>query len=270
MNNSSLASRFIGIFDSGVGGLTVMRELLKLMPEERFAFYGDTARIPYGEKSPQTILRYSLENADLLIKQQVKMLIVACSTASSVAMNTLQHTLDIPVVGMIEPGAESALQATRSGCIAVLGTKGTVKSEAYKLAIQKRDPKIVVTSIACPLFVPLVEENFIDHPAAKLIVSEYLKPLKKQHIDTILLGCTHYPLLKKLICEEMGSNVAIIDPAVACATHVLTTLNHYQINRPPGQPVAHRYFVSDDPHKFQILGEVFLGRDIDHVESISH
>lgn len=264
------ASHSIGMFDSGLGGLTVMRQLLKAAPREHIVYFGDTARLPYGEKSPETIIRYSLENAAFLSTQHIKLLVVACSTASSLALNMLQQQLDIPVIGMIEPGATSALQATISGRIAVLGTKGTIKSHAYQKAILQRNPDAFVTSLACPLFVPLVEEHFLDHPATRLVVQEYLKPLKGLHVDTILLGCTHYPLLKRLICEELGEEVRVIDPGVACANEVLATLYSLNLQRSEGQDVEHRFFVSDDADKFQMLGEVFLGRRISHVEALSH
>lgn len=272
MNYSETTSHSIGMFDSGLGGLTVMRQLLKAAPLENFVYYGDTARLPYGEKSRKTIIRYSLENAGFLLTQHIKLLVVACSTASSLALEALQQQLEIPVIGMIEPGAESALHATKSGRIAVLGTKGTIKSEAYKSAILERNPDASVTSIACPLFVPLVEEHFLDHPATRLIVQEYLKPLKAQQVDTVLLGCTHYPLLKELISVELGDDVLVIDPAKACAAKVLATLDRLNLRMPEGQLVKtleHRFFVSDDPRKFQLMGEVFLGRRISCVEALT-
>lgn len=264
MEHSAAASHSIGLFDSGLGGLTVMRQLLKAAPQEQFIYYGDTARLPYGEKSRETIIRYSLENARFLLTQQIKLLVVACSTASSLALEALEEQLDIPVIGMIGPGADSALHSTQSGHIAVLGTKGTIASQAYKKAILQRNPEARVTSIACPLFVPLVEEHFLDHPATRLIVQEYLKPLKDKQIDTILLGCTHYPLLKDLICAEMGENVAVIDPALACAAQLLTSLDDHHLYMPEkrAQAIEHRFFVSDDPGKFQKLGEIFLGKRI--------
>jgi len=270
MKHPEMAPYSIGMFDSGLGGLTVMRQLLKVLPQEQFIYYGDTARLPYGEKSRETIIRYSLENADFLLTQQIKLLVVACSTASSFALEQLQQHLDIPVIGMIEPGADIALRSTKTGRIAILGTKGTIRSDAYKNAILARNPEAMVTSLACPLFAPLVEEHFLDHPATSLIIQEYLKPLKGQRIDTILLGCTHYPLLKDLICAEMGDDVMVIDPAMSCAEKVSSTLNQNSLHKPEEQVIGtteHRFFVSDDPEKFQMLGEIFLGRRINYVES---
>lgn len=259
MNNFS-----IGMFDSGLGGLTVMRQLLKSAPKEHYVYFGDTARLPYGEKSREAIIRYSQQNASFLLKKSVKLIVVACSTASSCALDGLQESLDVPVVGMIEPGVDSALSATVSGRIAVLGTKGTIRSEAYKKAILKRNGEAMVISQACPLFVPLVEEHFQDHLAARLIVKEYMKPLKDQKIDTILLGCTHYPLLKHLICEEMGEEVQVIDPAEACASRIVSILDMHALHASENKPEdrEHHFFVSDDPIKFQKLGEVFLGSSI--------
>lgn len=273
MEHHRISSYSIGMFDSGLGGLTVMRQLLKVLPREHFVYYGDTARLPYGEKSEETIIRYSLENANFLLSQSIKLLVIACSTASSMALKALEQHLDVPVIGMIGPGAESALNSTKSGHIAVLGTKGTIKSRAYKNAILERNPDVSVTSIACPLFVPFVEEHCLDHPAARLVVQEYLKALKGQNVDTILLGCTHYPMLKNMINEEMGEGVTVIDPGIACAAHVMNRLNDLQLHKTEGQVVEqdkdHSFFVSDDPDKFQRLGEIFLGSNIRKVELLA-
>lgn len=264
------ASYSIGLFDSGLGGLTVMRQLIQAVPYEKIIYYGDTARLPYGEKSTETVIRYSLENAHFLLAKKIKLLVVACSTASSQALDVLKQHLEIPVLGMIGPGAESALRSTKSGNIAVLGTRGTIKSEAYQKAILQLNPEATVTAIACPLFVPLVEEHFLEHSAARLIVREYLQPLKEKHVDTVLLGCTHYPLLKDLICEELEDNVVVIDPAMACAALVTAMLDRCSLHATVRQiqDNEHRYFVSDDPVKFQRLGKTFLGRHIQYVEQV--
>lgn len=244
-----------------------MHQLLNVLPEEHFVYFGDTARLPYGEKSRETIVRYSIENTIFLLEKNIKVLVVACNTASAYALEKLQQIFNIPVIGVIEPGADCAVQMTKTGRIAVLGTKGTVRSQAYQKAIQKRDPKATIIPLACPLFVPLVEERFIHHPAARIIVEEYLKPLKEQRVDTILLGCTHYPLLKELIRDVMGNEISIVDSAVSCAEKVAGVLNQYGLRTSKKIPSAHQYFVSDDPLKFQMLGEAFLGMPINHVES---
>lgn len=191
----SLPSQAIGLFDSGVGGLTVMQEIMKLLPHERLIYFGDTARVPYGNKGTRTIIRYSIENTICLLEKNIKLMVVACNTASALALPQLRRLFNLPIVGVIEPGAEKAVAATRNQRIAVLGTKATIQSGAYQTAIKKIAPHAAVIPIACPLFVPLVEEQWLDHPATHLIVREYLRPLQEQNVDTILLGCTHYPLL---------------------------------------------------------------------------
>jgi len=262
MDNSTAA---IGMFDSGLGGLTVMHQLVQALPNEEVIYFGDTARLPYGDKSPETIIRYSIENAIFLIEQKIKMLVVACSTATSHALDHLQQTFNIPIIGAIEPGAEQATKTSKNERIAVLGTKGTISSRSYEKALLARNPKAYVLPIACPLFVPLVEEHFVKHPAAQLIVHEYLKVIKDHRIDTLILGCTHYPLLKNLIAAEVGEHITIIDSAAACATYAASLLSDKGLLRHSSEVVQHRYFVSDDPHRFQMLGREFLGLPIDHV-----
>lgn len=258
----------IGMFDSGLGGLTVMQQLMKVLPHEHIVYFGDTARLPYGEKSRETIIRYSIENSLFLLKKNVKILVVACSTASAQALENLQETFSIPVVGAIEPGAEYAVERSKRGRIGVLGTRGTILSQAYQKAILRLESKAAIFPVACPLFVPLVEEHFAGHHAAKLIVQEYLKPLKGQDIDTIILGCTHYPLLRDLIASEMGEGVEIIDSAAVCARKVAAVLGEHGLKRTHAGKCAHQYYVSDDPKKFQTLGRAFLGMSIDQVELV--
>lgn len=255
----------IGMFDSGLGGLTVMQQLVRVLPNENIIYFGDTARLPYGGKSPETIVRYSIENSTFLIQKNVKMLVVACNTASAHALDNLQQIFSIPVIGVIEPGAEVAVKTTKHGRIGVLGTKGTIHSQSYQKAILKISSKAMVFPVACPLFVPLVEEDYLDHPATRLIVQEYLKPLREHRIDTLLLGCTHYPLLEKLIREEIGDGVEIVDSATACAEMVSGLLLQEGISKICVKKPRYEYFVSDDPGKFQILGSAFLGSAIDSV-----
>jgi len=259
-------NRPIGMFDSGLGGLTVMQQLVKTLPHENIVYYGDTARLPYGGKSRETIIRYSIENAIFLIEKNIKVLVVACNTATSQALDKMQQIFGLPVIGVIDPGAEHAVETSSHGRIAVLGTRGTIQSEAYQKAILQRSPNAFILPIACPLFVPLVEEGCIDHPATRMLVREYLMPLKDQNIDTILLGCTHYPLLKNLIREEVGEHISIIDSATSCAEKVAVLLDEMNI-RKASTPPLYQYYVSDDPHKFQILGSSFLGMSIKGVET---
>ena len=259
--------RPIGMFDSGLGGLTVMKQLVRALPNEHVIYFGDTARIPYGSKSRETVVRYSIENSIFLIEKEIKVLVVACNTATSHALDKLRNIFSLPVVGVVDPGAEHAVNVTAHGRIAVLGTKGTILSQAYQKAILLRAPHATVVPIACPLFVHLVEEGCIDHPAAGLVVQEYLKPLKGQNIDTILLGCTHYPLLTDLIRKEMGPDVAIVDSATSCAEKVATLLGENHLKNGAAASPTYQYFVSDDPAKFQSLGQAFLGTPIGSVHS---
>lgn len=257
----------IGMFDSGVGGLTVMKQITKYTPKEHIVYFGDTARVPYGEKSRETIIRYSIENSIFLMQQNIKILVIACNTASAYALEKLRQIFNIPVIGVIEPGAQKAVEVTRTGRIAVLGTKGTVNSGVYQAEIKKRLSQAVVTAIPCPLFVPLVEEQFIHHASAKLIVKEYLAPLQSQKVDTVLLGCTHYPLLRQLIEEELGPDVSVVDSAMTCAEQVLAVLKDQALGSDRNDSPQHNYYVSDDPEKFRNLGRNFLGIPLDNVEA---
>lgn len=259
----------LGLFDSGTGGLTVLREVAHRLPGEDLLYYADTARIPYGGKSKETVIRFSIENTIFLLHHSIKLLVVACNTATAHALEKLQQLFKIPVIGVIEAGSERVCQVTRNGKIAVLGTKGTIASGAYPQAIAAQRPDLEILSVACPLFVPLVEERFIDHPAARLIVKEYLEPLKKAGVDTLLLGCTHYPLLKHLIEELFEGQVNIVDSASTCAEKVHQTLQ--QLNLCNDQPKgSERFFTTDDPIKFKTSGEEFLGRPLDHVVFAAH
>lgn len=262
MDDSSLA---IGIFDSGVGGLTVMQQMIFKVPDEDIVYFGDTARLPYGEKSGDTIVRYSIENTMFLIDQRIKMLVVACNTASAYALEKLNQIFNIPIVGVVKPGARKAVEVSRHHRIAVLGTRATIHSGIYQKEIKLLLPSATVFPIACPLLAPLVEERFLDHQATKLVIKEYLAPLKEHRVDTILLGCTHYPLLYPLIQQEM-SEAVIVDSASTCAEEVASVLKNLQLERKSSEPTNYRYFVSDDPDKFRRFGEVFLGKQIQTVE----
>jgi glutamate racemase len=258
----------IGMFDSGIGGLTVMKQILQLLPKESIVYFGDTARLPYGEKSRETIIRYSIENAIFLMEQHIKILVVACNTAASVSLEKLQSFFKIPIVGVINPGAQKAALSSKNGRIAVLGTKGTIASGAYQKEIANILPSAQIFPIACPLFVPLVEEKMASHPVSKIMVQEYLKPLKNLKIDTLLLGCTHYPFLKQLIQEEVGRDVLIVDSASTCAENVEKILKEKNLFQNQPHPPAYRFIVSDDNQKFHSLGEQFLGFSIPEVEVI--
>jgi len=214
----------IGIFDSGVGGLTVYKAIRQAFPEEDLIYFGDTARVPYGPKSPNTIIEYSVQNARFLLQQGIKTLIVACNTSSSVAIPQLKELTKIPIIGVIDPGSEVAVRSTKNKRIGVIGTEGTVRSEAYTKAIKLREPNAKVFSTACPLFVPIVEEGWQDHQIALQVVKEYLNPLMDKDIDTLVLGCTHYPLLSHVIQTYLGDSVELVDSATAISEYLTNLL----------------------------------------------
>jgi glutamate racemase len=259
----------IGMFDSGIGGLTVMREVMRALPNEKIIYFGDTARLPYGNKSADTIMRYSAEIASFLMTHNVKMLVIACNTASSYALKGLEQQFQIPIIGVIEAGAFKASVTTRNQRIGVLGTKATIQSGAYQESIQKLLPHSKVISIPCPLFVPLVEEDFTEHPSTKLIVEEYLKELHHEQIDTLLLGCTHYPFLIHLIQQYMGPAVAVVDSAQSCAEQIKLVLDRHQLHAPLKQKGSYRYYVTDEPAKFCELGIKLFGSQSFDIQKVS-
>jgi len=260
--------RPIGMFDSGVGGLTVMQQVSHALPRESMVYFGDTARVPYGGKSRETIIRYSIEGTIFLMEHDIKAMIIACNTASAYARDKLRQLFNIPIIDVIEPGAEKAVQVTQNGCIGVLGTRATIRSGMYEAEIKARLPSAQVISIPCPLFVPLVEEHFTQHEAARMIVREYLSPLKGTKVDTVLLGCTHYPLLRTIIEKELGESIQIVDPAIACAEKVSKLLQQKKMQT-DSKHSTKRYFVSDDAAKFRQLGESFLGVSLEEVKQIN-
>lgn len=252
----------IGVFDSGIGGLTVVKRLSSVLPNEHIVYFGDTARVPYGSKSNSTVIDYSIQDTNFLLHKNVKLVVVACNTASSIALPDLQKKFNVPVIGVILPGANMAVNETRNGKIGVIGTRATINNQAYSKAIKKINNKIEVFEKACPLFVPLAEEGWTHHRATYEIAAEYLVELKKQHIDTLVLGCTHYPILADVIQEVIGSNVKLIDSGVATAEVVKNEI--YKLNlltNHKGHPNL-ELFVSDIPTKFQEVAELFLGRKV--------
>ncbi len=262
-----MSSHPIGVFDSGVGGLTVFRALEAALPHESLVYLGDTARVPYGPKSAGTVERYALEAARFLRGQDVKMLVVACNSASSVAMEALREQHSIPITGVIGPGARRAAAMTRSGKVGVIGTRGTIASEAYVRAIHEQAPDADVVSRACPLFVPLAEEGWTHNDVARQVAQTYLGSLRDASVDTLVLGCTHYPLLKTVIGEVMGSDVKLVDSAEAVAAEVRKRLEEGEIEATQGSaPLDHRFFVTDAPAPFQRVAERFLGRPLGRLE----
>ncbi|MDP2912729.1 MAG: glutamate racemase, partial [Candidatus Omnitrophota bacterium] len=255
-------SRPIGIFDSGVGGLTVARRIQEILPNEDVVYFGDTARVPYGTKSKATVTKFSVENVEFLMTHNVKMVVVACNTASSLSLDFLKRCFKVPIIGVIKPGARSAINATRNKIIGVIGTQATVSSGAYEKAIKKINQKISVITQSCPLFVPLVEEGWGDKEIARDIASIYLKPLKAKKIDTLILGCTHYPILEGVIKKVMGIGVVLIDSAKEVAGEAREVLRANGLLKCSGKSGEYKFMVSDEPARFVKMGEKFLKRRI--------
>jgi glutamate racemase len=260
----------IGVFDSGIGGLTVFKALKETLPAgERLVYLGDTARVPYGTKSDETVTRYALEGALFLERRGIKALVIACNTMSAVALSALQRRLTLPVVGVIDPGAEAACRATRRQVIGVIGTAATIKSGAYARAIASHQPQARVVGRACPLFVPLAEEGWVDNDVARATASLYLRDLAAEGIDTLVLGCTHYPLLARVIGEAVGPDVVLVDSARAAAAVVRARLvERGLLNDGPGAPGGDDFFVTDSSDRFREVGSRFLGGPLERLEQI--
>ena len=261
--------RPIGIFDSGIGGLTVARAIYDRLPHESTIYFGDTARVPYGPKSPETVWRYSLEILHWLLGQGVKAVVIACNTSTAHALDALREAAPVPVIGVIEPGARAAVNAVAQGAIGVIGTAGTIHSNAYSRAIHAIAPDIRVEQQACPLFVPLVEEGWFAHPAAELIAEEYLRPIRDASVQALVLGCTHYPLLKSLLRRVMGTEVALIDSGEQTAITLERALVDGGLEAPRGGTVSHRFAVSDDEPRFRQVGSRFIGERLSGAEVVS-
>ena len=254
----------IGIFDSGMGGLTVLKALIARLPHEHFVYLGDTARLPYGTKSADTVTRYAVQAASLLAKRHVKLVVVACNTASAVAMPALASALaPVPSLGVIEPGAQAALAAAPKGPIAVIATEGTVKGGAYARAIHAIAPEVLVVQQACPLFVPLAEEGLIEGSIADLAAQRYLAPLVSDaRPQCLVLGCTHFPVLKKTIAQAVGSEVRLVDSAEVTAGAVAQMLESAKLANDDAAPPPNQFLVTDAPDRFARVGEIFLGAPI--------
>jgi len=258
--------RPIGVFDSGLGGLTAVRELFRQLPNESVVYFGDTARLPYGNKSRETVTRFSLEITSFLVRQNVKCVVVACNTASSHALEALRARFDVPVIGVIEPAARAAVSVSPHGRIGVIGTLATVGSHAYAEAIGGIAPGASVIQRACPLFVPLVEEGWLDHPVTRMVADEYLAELRKADLESLILGCTHYPLLAPLLAQQMGPVVTLVDSGAEAARATAVTLAE-RGQLADGRPPRHQFFLSDEPRRrsFAKVAESFLSRPLPHV-----
>jgi len=265
MNNNSSP---IGVFDSGVGGLTVVRELIHHLPHENIVYFGDTARVPYGIKSKETVIRFSIENILFLLEQDVKLICVACNTVSSVALSVIKKHFKVPIVGVLSPGVREAVYATRNKRVGVIGTKGTIKSHSYENEIRRLDPAIKVFSQACPLFVPFVEEGWLKGRTVTDVAQTYLNPLKKEGVDTVILGCTHYPVLKPVIKKVLGKNVKLIDSAKQVSIEVKKILGEENMLNAGRIRGKHEFYVSDNPEWFSGLAKRFLGESLGGVKKV--
>lgn len=267
MENGNIAP--IGVFDSGVGGLTVAREIMRQLPEENVVYFGDTARVPYGSKSKNNIIRYSRQIIRFLRTKNVKAIVIACNTASALALETVQKEIDIPIIGVIIPGARAAVSETRNGKIGVLGTEATIRSETYTKVINQLKPDAEVLGKPCPLFVPLVEEGFAKHKITQEVIDIYLSDMKKTDIDTMILGCTHYPLLRSRIIEYFGEKVHIVNPAYETAMDLKTILNEKGIANHSGTPATYDFYVSDAAEKFTEFANSILPYDVTKTKQIN-
>jgi glutamate racemase len=256
----------IGVFDSGLGGLTVVKELMHELPNERIVYFGDTARVPYGTKSRETIIRYSKEIVGVLQKHRVKMVVVACNTASSLALDVLKTDYTLPIIGVIDPGARKAAGSTKNRKVGIIATNSTVKSGKYAKRLKDFRKDLKIMSQPCPLFVPLVEEGWFEHDITVKVAKEYLKEFRADKVDTLILGCTHYPLLKKVIGYVMGPNVTLIDSAKEVALEVKSILIEQGLLRTTLKPANHLYLVSDEPDIFKYRAVRFLGRSVENVK----
>ncbi|MFA5624385.1 MAG: glutamate racemase [Bradymonadales bacterium] len=270
MNLAPSNDAAIGIFDSGFGGLTVMDAIRRVLPHENLLYLGDTARVPYGNKTPQTIIRYSNACASLLVSRGIKALVIACNTASAHAVEELRERYDIPVFGVIQPVAQFAQALSKSGHIAVIGTRATVTSGAYVRALKRYRPELQISQTACPLFVPLVEEGWCSHPVTDMVCREYLGDIARTTADTIILACTHYPLLRHSIVkclDELGHHAQLCDCASSTADYVRKTLAKANLMRQHGEG-EYKYLVTDDPHNFVRLGQSLMKARFDDVEHV--
>ncbi len=261
-------TRPIGVFDSGIGGLTVVSELVRRLPHESILYFGDTARLPYGPKSPETVVRYSREAAAFLLSRDVKAIVVACNTATAHALAELERSTPVPVIGVVDAGARAAIAATRTGRIGVIGTAGTIGSGAYDRAIRAARADAHVYAQPCPLFVPLVEEGLVEHAATEMIARDYLRPLHDVDVDVLILGCTHYPLLRPLLGRIMGPDVTLVDSAEETARDAAEVLQAASLLAPPGAAVTRHFTASDLPLRFRDIGRRFVGGIIDDVERV--
>lgn len=261
-------NRAIGVFDSGLGGLTVLKEIMELIPGESVVYFGDSGRAPYGTKSKETVIKYTFQDIKFLLNQDIKMIVIACNTASACSLQVVKHSFDIPVIEVIEPGSVAALNATKNGRLGVIGTSATINSGVYEKAINKINGNIEIFSKACPMFVPLVEEGWWENDIALRIAEEYLTTLKQDKIDTLVMGCTHYPLLQEVISKVMGDGVTLVSSALEVAKVVKKAIEELKIERDPELKPVYRYYTSDSVEKFEPLCSAILKRQVHSAEKV--
>lgn len=261
----------IGVFDSGVGGLTVTREIMRQLPDENIVYFGDTARLPYGSKSKESILRFSRQIIRFLQTKNVKAIVIACNTATAQALEAVRQEFDTPIIGVIAPGARAAVQETKNKKIGVIGTEGTIRSNMYTRVIREMEPEAEVLGKACPLFVPLVEEGFVKKHSAvtEEVIDIYLREMRDSEVDTMILGCTHYPLLRSAIMKYMGDGVHIVNPAYEAAMDLKKILNERNMNHPSGEYNRYEFYVSDAAEKFKQFANSVLPYDVKHIHQIN-
>lgn len=269
MENIRNSDAPIGVFDSGIGGLTVAREIMRQLPEEHVVYFGDTARVPYGSKSKNNIIRYSEQIVRFLTTKHVKAIVIACNTASALALEEVQKQVDIPIIGVIVPGARAAVRETKNQKIGVIGTEATIRSETYTKEIQKQIPEATVMGVPCPLFVPLVEEGFSKHKITEEVIDIYLADMKNSDVDTMILGCTHYPLLRSKIMAYFGDNVQIVNPAYETAIDLKNILKERGIENHSKEPAVYEFYVSDAAEKFTRFANSILPYDVSSTKLVN-
>ena len=263
-----MSNRPIGIFDSGLGGLTVFNEIIKILPNENIVYFGDTARVPYGSRSKETVAKYTFQTINFLISKNVKSIVIACNTATAMALKEAQEKYNIPIIGVIEAGARAAASCTSNKIVGVIGTQGTINSKAYNLEVGKLDKDIVIIDKACPLFAPIVEEGWANTDIAFLAAKKYLYELKDKNIDSLVLGCTHYPLLKGAISEVMGNDIKLVNPAEETAKDLNNILERDNIFKNDGKYGIYEYYVSGIPENFANIAKEFINQELEYVKNV--
>lgn len=262
-------NRPIGVFDSGIGGLTVLKEIVEQLPGEDIVYFGDTARIPYGTRSKETVIKYVIQSFNFLISKNIKAIVIGCNTASALALEEAKEKFDLPIIGVVEPGANAAVNSTKNNIIGVIGTEGTINSDSYQRKIRKKLPTAEIVGVSCPLFVPIVEEGWENSDVADMAAKKYLLELKEHNIDTLVLGCTHYPALRYTIGKVMGEGVRLVNPAYETAKLTKNLLKEEGLLSEKIEGGSHSYYVSDDPDKFKRIGGNIIKKQIVSVEKVN-